>query len=280
MSKIIVVAVALVLAAAADVLAQSCEEDLASCQIQVENVTEVRDRCIVDLEQAVNDAILNEAYRSLYAEATRDLDRDTLPDRFDRCPYTSAGLAVDHGGCSLAQHCATLPIARQRDRQTCRRLDWRNDEPLVAGPGDCRFDGVACAPAVAEPLAERACSVAIATVVTDYAGDAAGVSVAVRYPDVVALPGFGSDAAARTTNVSGVGGLFQVADIDWELTVGASLINLFEPIRAGRFVEIRFDCGSERTPPRATDFTCTPDVATYEGATLDATCAVELTLVP
>lgn len=282
MSKIpVAITVVVVLFAGARASAQTCDVELTECREQVSQLTESRNQCVVDLLVALTDAQRNDAYRTLYADATRDLDEDGALDRADRCAHTDSSLAVDLGGCSLAQFCATQVIERQRDRQTCRRLDWRNDEPGAANPGDCRFEGTLCAAAVPEPPSDRGCQAVVVTVVTSFAGDAAGISTRVGYPgDVIEIPGFGDAAIARTTNVTGVSGLFVAADDDTASWVAASLLNLFEPIPAGPFVEFRFDCRDPEALPVLADFACTADVSSYEGDSLPATCSVELAFEP
>jgi hypothetical protein len=63
----------------------------------------------------------------------RDTDLDGLFDQFDACAGTPASTAVDFRGCSLAQFCKVAV-----DSTTCRKVDWRNDEPLV-DPADCAW---------------------------------------------------------------------------------------------------------------------------------------------
>jgi hypothetical protein len=60
-----------------------------------------------------------------------DADGDGEPDGTDRCASTPAGQAVDGDGCSAAEFCAAQPY------RSCRRSDWRNDEPLAKSPRDC-----------------------------------------------------------------------------------------------------------------------------------------------
>jgi hypothetical protein len=62
----------------------------------------------------------------------RDTDNDGMIDTYDTCSVTPAGLAVDSTGCSVAQFCS-----RYTDATTCRRGDWRNDEPN--GASDCAW---------------------------------------------------------------------------------------------------------------------------------------------
>jgi hypothetical protein len=70
-----------------------------------------------------------------------DSDGDGLIDRYDACAATPSGQAIDAAGCSVSQFCA-----HYTDAASCRRADWRNDEP--SGAADCawRFAQHVCAP--------------------------------------------------------------------------------------------------------------------------------------
>jgi hypothetical protein len=46
---------------------------------------------------------------------------------------------VDDAGCSKVEFCAQFNVQTSADRQSCRRADWRNDEPF-AWYGDCRIE--------------------------------------------------------------------------------------------------------------------------------------------
>lgn len=71
---------------------------------------------------------------------TSDADGDTVPDQRDDCPGTAAGQFVDRAGCSQPQFCEALPVATKRDRQTCKKADWQNDEPaMTAKTADCAY---------------------------------------------------------------------------------------------------------------------------------------------
>ncbi len=74
------------------------------------------------------------------ASMTADADGDGVPDARDRCTSTPAGQFVDDGGCSQAEFCAAFAIAKKSDRKTCKKLDWKNDEPAMKGKqADCAF---------------------------------------------------------------------------------------------------------------------------------------------
>src|SRR5262245_18820419 len=59
-----------------------------------------------------------------------DQDGDGVADSADRCPQTPSGTAVDATGCSLAQFCHSFEVVSAEGRRSCRRADWKNDEPL------------------------------------------------------------------------------------------------------------------------------------------------------
>ncbi len=68
-----------------------------------------------------------------------DIDGDGEPDASDRCVNTSPLTSIDASGCSRAQFCTTQP------RSSCKRADWRNDEPTAKKPGDCVSIQAQCA---------------------------------------------------------------------------------------------------------------------------------------
>lgn len=277
------ITIAILLLSGGRALAQTCEADLAVCQQQLESSEEQFLFCAHERDEFVAQVLQLEGFRDAYLNETRDADLDGLPDRRDTCPGTAEDLAVDANGCSLAQFCNTLPIETVRDRQTCRRLDWRNDEPRMGNPGDCRAEGAACVAAVAEPRA-AACTSVVATVTVSFTGPAAGITSRLNYPpDAVAIPGFGVAALPRITNLTGISGLFNGADNDSngdtvDEEVSASLISILEPILPGPFVSILFDCVAPDSLPEAQDFACTSDAANYDGVTLSSTCAVEISI--
>lgn len=107
-------------------------------------------------------------------------------------------------------------------------------------------------------------------------GDVSGVAATITYPASVAIPGSGGDpsVAARVSNVSGIGGLFQATDMDTQLRVG--LISVSAPIPAGPFVRVRLDCVGAAIPP-ASAFGCTLEASTLEGELLPAAaCTTEV----
>ena len=77
------------------------------------------------------------ATQAALAAATADADHDGVLDRYDHCPGTAPGAEVDCQGCSLAQFCAAIDATTLRGMAICVRSDWKNDQPLLAIPGDC-----------------------------------------------------------------------------------------------------------------------------------------------
>lgn len=69
-----------------------------------------------------------------------DADADGEADASDRCLATPTGAAVDDGGCSREQFCNAIPVDHFMDRWLCSLADWRNDDPPLRVPRDCRVD--------------------------------------------------------------------------------------------------------------------------------------------
>jgi hypothetical protein len=93
-----------------------------------------RQECNANLSTALDDLV---ATQGALAAATADGDGDGLPDRFDICPSTAPGAAVDASGCSLAQFCAAVDVRTFLGKLTCWQSDWKNDSPLMFGETDC-----------------------------------------------------------------------------------------------------------------------------------------------
>lgn len=109
----------------------SCNGELTSCESNL-NLT------LTHLSSCTAALVSTE---SALAVATADADGDGIPDRFDTCPNTATGAAVDSTGCSLAQFCATANTSSLGVKMVCPALDWQNDEPIMrAEYRDCRVD--------------------------------------------------------------------------------------------------------------------------------------------
>ena len=75
------------------------------------------------------------------ATLTGDADGDGVADPQDACANTLAGAAVDAVGCSQAQFCGAVAVTTKAGRNTCKKADWKNDEPLMtAKQADCAYD--------------------------------------------------------------------------------------------------------------------------------------------
>jgi hypothetical protein len=103
----------------------------------------------LDVGEECDDGALNGASHSKCSVHCRivssspgaDGDLDAVPDDGDRCPQTAQGAAIDALGCSLADFCGAVDLAAKAGTVTCKRSDWRNDEPLMAGrAADCQID--------------------------------------------------------------------------------------------------------------------------------------------
>lgn len=262
-------------------LAQTCESELDECRGRLEQFEEQLALCVTERTDLATQVVQLQGFYDAYLAETSDSDLDGLPDRRDVCLGTREDRVIDVSGCSLEQFCGRVPVASTRDRRTCRSLDWNNDEPRKRHPHDCRNDEDRCVAAVAEPRTSG-CTSVVLTVATAFAGQAAGATTWLSYPsDKFAIPGFGDAALARISNLTGIAGLFNGADVDLtgdgtEDAVSASLISLSEPIIAGPFVSIVFDCLAPSEEPNTIDFGCTSDVADSAGRTLPSTCTVAI----
>jgi hypothetical protein len=95
--------------------------------------------CFADLTQAEDDLAMCEAQPVL-----TDSDGDGEEDNTDACPDTPILAAVDQGGCSLEQFCATFDLSNGYGRASCNNADWRNNQQL--GAHDCKAQQQECVP--------------------------------------------------------------------------------------------------------------------------------------
>lgn len=103
-------------------------------------------QCEADLGQSSRDAkkvarTLERVRANLAAERA-DADGDGVRHQTDECPGTPSGADVDGAGCSLPQFCGRIDATTEKGRKTCKRADWKNDEPLMKLPAerDCTVD--------------------------------------------------------------------------------------------------------------------------------------------
>lgn len=109
------------------------DNDLAACNDDFAT-------CSADL--TATDAALAQADADLAAcQATlADSDDDGVPDQLDACP-APAGTDVDASGCTQAQFCARTDATTPDGAKVCKKLDWKNDEPLMKPKeADCAVD--------------------------------------------------------------------------------------------------------------------------------------------
>ena len=128
------------------------------------------------------------------------------------------------------------------------------------------------APTATPTPAGVTCNQADVTIAVNYTSgdfpDVAGMTVGLKYPASVNIPGFGNEQTVkdRVTNLTGVtGGLFNVGDQDADSLLNIGLISIGSTIPSGNFARVRFDCASGGTLPAPGAFTCTVDASTGDG---------------
>ena len=128
------------------------------------------------------------------------------------------------------------------------------------------------APTATPTPAGITCAQADVTIAVNYTSgdfpDVAGMTVGLKYPASVNIPGFGNEQTVkdRVSNLTGVtGGLFNVGDQDADSLLNIGLISIGSTIPSGNFARVRFDCASGATLPAAGAFTCTVDASTGDG---------------
>jgi hypothetical protein len=112
--------------------------DLAQCLVDLADMTADHDACHEELEGTQEDLTAAEA--ALEA-ATVDADGDGSRDADDACPDTAAGADVDRSGCSAEQFCSGVDATSKDGQKICKKVDWKNDEPLMKKKeADCVVD--------------------------------------------------------------------------------------------------------------------------------------------
>lgn len=129
-----------------------CSTDLATCNGGLAQCSSSLDTCTADFAQATSNlqqtsSDLGQCTSDLTASqaalvaATIDADGDGRRNIDDHCPVTPAGEAVDSDGCSQAQFCAGIDVTTPTGARSCKKADWRNDEPVMKSRDvDCRVD--------------------------------------------------------------------------------------------------------------------------------------------
>jgi cysteine-rich repeat protein len=116
------------------------------------------------------------------------------------------------------------------------------------------------------------------TVAVDDSVTSARIDVA--YPPSANVPGTGTDPAVRSRVTFTGGGLTVVNDFDADGdladdTLTTSLVGT-DPIAAGPFVTVAFDCVAGAPAPSAADFRCTVVSASNAGTAVSPACSVTL----
>ncbi len=91
--------------------------------------------CNTDLTQCDSDLSM------CLAADIPDADGDGETDSTDLCSGTPLLIEVDSDGCSLEQFCSQISVTTGSGRKTCRKSDWKNDEPFMRSRDrDCTID--------------------------------------------------------------------------------------------------------------------------------------------
>lgn len=113
---------------------QCVDTDLPACQTTLSDCQGDFDMCSTDLSTCSD---MLGVCNSELAALQNDDDGDGVIAALDNCPSTPAGADVDSMGCSQEEFCSSILIVSASDNRTCRRADWKNDEPTVINRGDC-----------------------------------------------------------------------------------------------------------------------------------------------
>jgi hypothetical protein len=110
--------------------------DLTSCQGGLGQCTSDLAEATGDLGQCSSDL---GAVQAALDAATADQDGDGVRDP-DQCPGSASG-PVDLAGCTVDQFCGSIDATTVIGKATCKRSDWKNDEPLMRSSArDCDLD--------------------------------------------------------------------------------------------------------------------------------------------
>ena len=69
-----------------------------------------------------------------------DTDGDGHANDNDLCPFTDPNTVVDELGCSQNEFCSRVDATTRRGGRTCRKSDWKADQPLRSNTRECRVD--------------------------------------------------------------------------------------------------------------------------------------------
>lgn len=170
--------------------------------------------------------------------------------------------------------CDDLPVATPTPVATPSPAPSSGATPTPAGsPGNpTPTPGGGATPTPQPTGSGNTCTQAEVTIAVTYEPgdypDVSGVTVGLKYPTTLSIPGFGGEDSVkqRVTNLTGVsGGLFSVGDQDGDSLLNVGLISIGATIPSGNFARVRFDCASGASLPAAGAFTCTVDASTSDG---------------
>lgn len=115
----------------ADTALGQCQTDAAAAATALDTCTTNLGTCNDSLDTCTDDL----------AAASADADNDGVIDAKDTCPGTPSATSVDATGCSQAQFCGQFDVLDKTGAKSCKKADWKNDEPLLSGKtADCLAD--------------------------------------------------------------------------------------------------------------------------------------------
>lgn len=219
------------------------------------------------LERLVTEDVLHLAAT---VEQPRALEALVCMDLEDRFP----GVLREHPAtCEALPEATPTPVPTPTPVATATPGTSPGLSPTPAGsPGSATPTPGGATPTPQPTAGGSTCTQADVTIVVNYSAgdfpDVAGITVSLKYPASVGIPGFGGEDSVkqRVTNLSGVsGGLFNVGDQDADGQLNIGLISIASTIPPGSFARVRFDCASGASLPAAGAFTCTVDASTSDG---------------